>query len=124
MQYPVRIPLVECSSLRRIVFIGSTAAYEPYPAVPTYGIAKWALREYAANLRHELMSKIIGVTFLALGGTPNGHVGWRTDIFAILVAGQIFKTNPETHSELLIFSDMRQNTKELNIETNTGANIA
>jgi short-subunit dehydrogenase len=63
------LPLVSSSLLRRIVFIGSTAGYEAYPAVPSYGVAKWALRGYAANLRRELMPKNIGVTFLAPGGT-------------------------------------------------------
>jgi hypothetical protein len=39
-----------------------------------------------------------------------------TDILgAVCVAGQIFKTYPATHSELLIFSDMRQNTKEVSL---------
>lgn len=63
------LPLVKKSDLRRIVFIGSTAGYEPYPAVPTYGVAKWALRGYAANLRRELMHDRVGVTFISPGGT-------------------------------------------------------
>lgn len=63
------LPLVKSSALRRIVLIGSTAAYEPYPMLPTYGVAKWALRGYAMNLRRELMSDNVGVTFLAPGGT-------------------------------------------------------
>lgn len=63
------LPLVRASRLRRIVLIGSTAAYEAYPAVPTYGVAKWALRGYASNLRRELMKENIGVTFVAPGGT-------------------------------------------------------
>jgi len=63
------LPLIKRSSLRRIVITGSTAAYEAYPAVPTYGVAKWALRGYAANLRRELMHHNIGVTFVAPGGT-------------------------------------------------------
>lgn len=66
------LPLVRKSALRRIVFIGSTAAYEAYPAVPTYGVAKWALRGYAINLRKELMKEKIGVVFLAPGGTLTG----------------------------------------------------
>jgi NAD(P)-dependent dehydrogenase (short-subunit alcohol dehydrogenase family) len=53
----------------RIVIVGSTAAYEAYPLVPTYGIAKWGLRSFALNLRHELMPEDIGVTFISPGGT-------------------------------------------------------
>jgi len=63
------LPLVKQSKLRRIIFVGSTAAYEPYPAVPTYGVAKWALRGYAANLRQELIHDNVGVTFISPGGT-------------------------------------------------------
>lgn len=62
-----------CDSLRprggRIILIGSTAAYEPYPIGPLYGVAKWALRGYANNLRRELMKEGVGVTFIAPGGT-------------------------------------------------------
>jgi NAD(P)-dependent dehydrogenase (short-subunit alcohol dehydrogenase family) len=53
----------------RIVIIGSTAAYEPYPLVPSYGVAKWALRGYAINLRRELAPQGIAVTFLSPGAT-------------------------------------------------------
>ena len=53
----------------KVILIGSTAAYEPYPIGPLYGVAKWALRGYAINLRRELMKDGIGVTFLAPGGT-------------------------------------------------------
>ncbi|MDX2001741.1 MAG: SDR family oxidoreductase [Chitinophagales bacterium] len=63
------IPLIEKSSLKRIVVIGSTAAYESYASVPSYSVAKWALRGYTINLRIELSSKNIGVTFLAPGAT-------------------------------------------------------
>lgn len=63
------LPLLRKSNRARIVIIGSTAAYEPYPLVPTYGIAKWALRGLAVNLRKELMSENIGVTFISPGGT-------------------------------------------------------
>jgi NADP-dependent 3-hydroxy acid dehydrogenase YdfG len=61
------LPIIKQSKLRRIVFIGSTAGYEVYDAVP--GVAKWALRGYAANLRKELMKEHIGVSFIAPGGT-------------------------------------------------------
>jgi short-subunit dehydrogenase len=53
----------------KIVIIGSTAAYEDYPLVPSYGVAKWGLRSYASNLRLELREERIGVTFLSPGGT-------------------------------------------------------
>lgn len=61
--------LIENSSRKRIIIIGSTAAYEPYPLVPSYGIAKWALRGLAVNMRKELAHKRIGVTFLSPGAT-------------------------------------------------------
>lgn len=53
----------------RIVIIASTAAYEAYPVGALYGVAKWALRGYAINLRKELMNCGIGVTLLSPGGT-------------------------------------------------------
>ncbi|HEU5122569.1 MAG TPA: SDR family oxidoreductase [Verrucomicrobiae bacterium] len=53
----------------RIVLIASTAAYEAYPVGALYGVAKWALRGYAVNLRKELMKNGIGVTLVAPGGT-------------------------------------------------------
>lgn len=53
----------------RVIIIGSTAAYGKYPSVPSYGVAKWALRGYAMNLRDELSSLNIGVSFLSPGGT-------------------------------------------------------
>lgn len=63
------LPLMVGAQKPRIVIIGSTAAYEAYPLVPTYGIAKWALRGFAINLRDQLRSERIGVTFLSPGGT-------------------------------------------------------
>lgn len=62
------IELVRKGSCPRIIIIGSTAAYMPYP-VPTYGISKYALRGFAVNLRKELMNDNIGVTFVSPGGT-------------------------------------------------------
>lgn len=53
----------------KIFLIGSTAAYESYPLGAIYGVAKWALRGYAINLRKELMKDYIGVTFISPGGT-------------------------------------------------------
>lgn len=63
------LPLLRKSKRARILVIGSTAAYEAYPLVPTYGIAKWALRGFCINLRKELMKDNIGVTFISPGGT-------------------------------------------------------
>jgi short-subunit dehydrogenase len=63
------LPLLRKSNGARIIVIGSTAAYEAYPLVPTYGIAKWALRGFCVNLRKELMNENIGVTFISPGGT-------------------------------------------------------
>lgn len=63
------LPLLKSGTRPRIIIIGSTAAYEPYPLVPTYGVAKWALRGLAINLRKELADQRIGVTFLSPGAT-------------------------------------------------------
>jgi short-subunit dehydrogenase len=63
------LPFLKKSRAGKIVLVGSTAAYEAYPLVPTYGIAKWGLRGYAINLRRELMAQHIGVTFISPGGT-------------------------------------------------------
>lgn len=63
------IPLLEKAETPRIIIIGSTAAYNVYPSVPSYGVAKWALRGYAYNLREELKNRNIGVTFVSPGGT-------------------------------------------------------
>jgi len=60
---------LRAGSQRRIVIIGSTAALEPYPLVPSYGVAKWGLRGLAINLRQELVADRVGVTFLCPGGT-------------------------------------------------------
>lgn len=62
------IPMLKKSKYPRIIIIGSTAAYDAY-SVPTYSIAKWALRGYAINLRKELMEDDIGVTFISPGAT-------------------------------------------------------
>lgn len=61
-------PLLKKASNPRIIIIGSTAAYSAYE-IPTYSVAKYALRGLATNLRSELMHDNIGVTFLSPGGT-------------------------------------------------------
>lgn len=61
-------PLLKKGENTRIILIGSTAAYGAY-SVPTYSIAKYALRGLAKNLRSELMAHNIGVTFISPGGT-------------------------------------------------------
>jgi len=62
-------PAMSARGRGRVILIGSTAAYEPYPLGPLYGVSKWALRGFAVNLRRELMHKGVGVTFVAPGGT-------------------------------------------------------
>ena len=62
------LPLLRQGTNPKIVIIGSTASYSSY-SVPTYSIAKFALRGLATNLRKELMRENIGVTFLSPGGT-------------------------------------------------------
>ena len=64
--------LIKAGTTKRIIIIGSTAAYEPYPDVPAYGVQKWALRGFAHNLRKELMQDRIGVSFVSPGGTWTG----------------------------------------------------
>ena len=105
------IPLLKLSSKPRIIIIGSTAAYEPYPLVPTYGIAKWGLRGYAINLRRELMQDGIGVTLLSPGGTltdmwagtdlPPGRLLDPTDI-AKLVAASLLLSPQAVVEELIV----------------------
>lgn len=60
------VPMMINSNYPRIVIIGSTAAYSAY-SVPSYGVAKWALRGLAVNMRQELSEKNIGVTFISPG---------------------------------------------------------
>jgi NAD(P)-dependent dehydrogenase (short-subunit alcohol dehydrogenase family) len=63
------VPVLRKGERPRIVIVGSTAAYGAYPPGPAYGVAKWALRGLAVELRHELKADRIGVTYLAPGGT-------------------------------------------------------
>jgi len=63
------LPVLRKGERPRIVIVGSTAAYGAYPPGPAYGVAKWALRGLAVDLREELKADRIGVTFLAPGGT-------------------------------------------------------
>ncbi len=90
----VLLNLVEKSRLRRIVITGSTAGFEPYPGGAHYGITKWALRGYTQNLRRELMSRRISVTYLASGATD-------TDMWAgeDLPDGKLM--TPSDHAELI-----------------------
>jgi len=80
----------------RIVIVGSTAAYGAYSPAPAYGVAKWALRGLATDLRHELKADRIGVTFFAPGGTltdmwdnnevPSGRLLQPRDIGLLVAA--------------------------------------
>ena len=63
------LPALRRGERPRIVMVGSTAGYAAYPVGPAYGVSKWALRGLAVNLRDELRSDRIGVTFLAPGST-------------------------------------------------------
>lgn len=63
------LPSLRLGERRRLFVIGSTAAYEAYPLVPSYGIAKAGLRALATNLRVELRTENIGVSFISPGGT-------------------------------------------------------
>jgi len=53
----------------RIILIGSTGGFEAYPGGALCGVAKWGVRGFAVNLRHELMGAGVGVTLVAPGGT-------------------------------------------------------
>jgi short-subunit dehydrogenase len=108
------LPLLRKSKCARIVIIGSTAAYEPYPLVPTYGVAKWALRGYAINLRKDLMADNIGVTFVSPGGTltdmwkgvelPAGRLLEPADIAKMITA--MMTLSPQAVVEELIVRPM------------------
>ena len=71
------LPMLRKGERPRIVIVGSTAAYGAYSPAPVYGMAKWALRGLAIDLRQELKADRIGVTFLAPGGTLTDM--WETD---------------------------------------------
>lgn len=62
-------PLLVGQPSPRVVIIGSTAGLEAYPIGSIYGVAKWALRGYAVNLRQELMKDGIGVMLVNPGST-------------------------------------------------------
>ncbi len=95
----------------RIVLIGSTAAYEPYPLGPLYGVSKWALRGFAVNLRQELMHKGVGVTFVAPGGTwtdlwageklPDDRLMLPSDVGKLVRA--ILELSPQAVVEEVVF---------------------
>ena len=63
------LPALRLGLKARIVIVGSTAAYEPYPLVPSYGVAKFGVRGLAINLRQELVPDRIGVCLVSPGGT-------------------------------------------------------
>ncbi|MEV0055868.1 SDR family oxidoreductase [Saccharopolyspora shandongensis] len=63
------LPALRSGARKRVIITGSTAAYGPYPLVPSYGVAKGGLRALAANLRVELAPDRIGVSFVSPGGT-------------------------------------------------------
>ncbi len=63
------VPALRKGAKPRILIVGSTAGLEAYPPGPSYGVAKWALRGLAINLRHELMDDRVGVTLLSPGAT-------------------------------------------------------
>ncbi len=93
------IPFLKLAKTPRIIIIGSTAAYNEYPIVPTYGVAKWALRGYAINLRKELSCCNIGVMFISPSGT-------LTDMWAGENIPQGRLLNPEDIAEIVNVSFM------------------
>lgn len=105
------LPRLQKGTKARIVIIGSTAAYEAYPLVPTYGIAKWALRGFAVNLRRELVSQGIGVTLLSPGGTltdmwegeelPSGRLLEPRDV-GLLVAAVVELSSQAVVEEIVV----------------------
>lgn len=107
------IELVRRGNCPRIIIIGSTAAYDPYP-VPTYGISKYALRGLAVNLRRELMVDNIGVTFVSPGGTltdmwsdvdvPFGRLLDPTDLAKMIDC--MFDLSPQAVVEEIIIRPM------------------
>lgn len=65
----VLLPRLRLSAFPRVIIVGSTAGAETYPLGPLYSVSKWGLRGYAFNLRRELMTSGIGVTYIAPGAT-------------------------------------------------------
>jgi len=104
------LPLLRKSGRARIVIIGSTAAYETSPELPTYSVTKWALRGYALNLRRVLMPEGIGVTYIAPGGTltdmwaddevPAGRILEPDDIAKLVAA--LLTLSPQACVEELV----------------------
>lgn len=107
------LPMLKRGTYPRIVIIGSTAAYSSY-SVPTYSIAKFALRGFAVNLRKELMKDNIGVTFLSPGGTltdmwadvdvPPNRLLEPDDIAKLI--DNIFELSPQAVVEEVIIQPM------------------
>jgi NAD(P)-dependent dehydrogenase (short-subunit alcohol dehydrogenase family) len=104
----------------RVIFIGSTAAYEVCPSAPGYGMAKWGLRGYVLNLRSELLKYDIGVTFISPGATltdmwegedyPNDHL-LRPDDIGKLVAATLTLNPQSVVEELIVRSLPREKQK-------------
>lgn len=107
------LPLLKKGRCSKIVIIGSTAAYSSY-SVPSYSIAKFALRGLALNLRNELMNDNIGVTFVSPGGTltdmwadvdvPPNRLLDPTDIAKII--DNIFDLSPQAVVEEIVVRPM------------------
>lgn len=107
-------PAMATQGRGRIILIGSTAAYEPYPLGPLYGVSKWALRGFAVNLRRELMHKGVGVTFVAPGGTwtdlwageklPDDRLMLASDVGRLVRT--ILELSPQAVVEEVVFRPM------------------
>lgn len=106
--------LMQTSKFGRIIIIGSTAAYEAY-SVPSYSVAKWALRGLAINLRQELSENNIGVTFISPGpvltdmweggDVPDGRILVPDDIAKVVC--NTLELSPQAVIEELIIQPMK-----------------
>lgn len=107
------VPMMKDSQFARIVIIGSTAAYSAY-SVPSYGVAKWALRGLAVNLRQELSPDNIGVTFVSPGpvltdmwadvDVPSGRILEPDDIAKVVCT--IMELSPQAVMDEVIVRPM------------------
>lgn len=113
------LPFLKKATSPRIIIIGSTAAYRPY-CIPSYGVAKYALRGYALNLRKELSQYNIGVTFLSPGGTltdmwegediEEGRLLQPSDIANVV--DTVFELSPQAVIDEIIIRPMKGDIDE------------
>jgi hypothetical protein len=107
--------LVKAPAGSRITILGITADSFSQPDIllsAKVGTDKGYFGEKLSKAHQALLETWCKRTVHLTANSP------RTDILgALIIASQMFKENHDDRNELIIFSDMRQNTQELNVET-------